>query len=92
MANAEQLHAGLTSLGYTLGAPPSPVVAVVLDGKIEALQFWSNLLQHGVYVNLMLPPATPNGVSLIRCSVSAAHTPEQIDAVCAAFAELRELA
>jgi 8-amino-7-oxononanoate synthase len=40
----------------------------------------------------MLPPATPDGVSLIRCSVSAAHTPEQIDAVGAAFADLRAAA
>lgn len=88
-ANAAQLHSGLAALGYTLGGPPSPVVAVVLEGKVEALQFWDNLLKLGVYVNLMLPPATPNGVSLIRCSVSAAHTSEQIDAVCAAFAKLR---
>ncbi len=49
-------------------------------------------MQHGVYVNLMLPPATPNGVSLIRCSVSAAHTEEQISAVSAAFADLRSAA
>ncbi len=90
--NAERLHAGLTALGYTLGAPPSPVIAVILEGKIEALKFWDGLLKRGVYVNLMLPPATPNGVSLIRCSVSAAHTPEQIDAVCAAFADLRAAA
>ena len=88
-ANFERLHAALTAMGYTLGASPSPVIAVVLGDRVEALQFWNGLLQRGVYVNLMLPPATPNGVSLIRCSVSAAHTPEQIDAVCAAFAELR---
>jgi len=88
--NALQLHTGLNRLGYTLGAPPSPVVAVVLEGKLEALQFWQKLLHLGVYVNLMLPPATPNGVSLIRCSVSAAHTPTQIDAVIAAFAKLRQ--
>jgi len=87
--NADHLHAGLTALGYTLGAPPSPVIAVIMEGKIEALKFWDGLLKRGVYVNLMLPPATPNGVSLIRCSVSAAHTPEQIDAICAAFADLR---
>ncbi len=86
--NYERLHARLTAMGYTLGAPPSPVIAVVLGDRIEALQFWRQLLQRGVYVNLMLPPATPNGVSLIRCSVSAAHTPEQIDTVCAAFADL----
>ena len=88
-ANYERLHAGLAGMGYTLGASPSPVIAVVLGDRVEALRFWNRLLQHGVYVNLMLPPATPNGVSLIRCSVSAAHTSEQIDAVCAAFADLR---
>ncbi|MBX9870292.1 MAG: aminotransferase class I/II-fold pyridoxal phosphate-dependent enzyme [Burkholderiaceae bacterium] len=87
--NAEQLHAGLTALGYTLGAAPSPVIAVVLEGKIEALKFWQKLLELGVYVNLMLPPATPNGVSLIRCSVSAVHTPEQIQMICAIFEKLR---
>jgi 8-amino-7-oxononanoate synthase len=90
--NYLRLHAGLTRLGYTLGAPPSPVIAVVLRDRVEALRFWSQLLARGVYVNLMLPPATPDGVSLIRCSVSAAHTSEQIDAVCAAFADLRAAA
>jgi len=79
-------------MGYTLGAPPGPVVAVVQGDRSEALQFWNRLLQRGVYVNLMLPPATPDGVSLIRCSVSAAHSPAQIDAVCAAFADLRAAA
>ena len=88
-ANYERLHAGLAGLGYTLGAPPSPVIAVVLADRLEALRFWKRLLEHGVYVNLMLPPATPDGVSLIRCSVSAAHSTEQIDAICAAFADLR---
>jgi 8-amino-7-oxononanoate synthase len=88
--NAKRLHAGLAALGYTLGADPSPVIAVVLNGKEEAIQFWDKLLKLGVYVNLMFPPATPNGVFLIRCSVSAAHTTEQIDTICAAFETLRE--
>ena len=91
-ANYKRLHAELSALGYTLGAPASPVIAVVLNDRMEALQFWKSLVQHGVYVNLMLPPATPNGVSLIRCSVSAAHTDEQIAAVSAAFAALRSAA
>jgi 8-amino-7-oxononanoate synthase len=87
-ANYRRLHSELAAMGYTLGAPASPVIAVVLNDRLEALQFWKSLVQHGVYVNLMLPPATPNGVSLIRCSVSAAHSEEQIAAVSAAFAEL----
>jgi 8-amino-7-oxononanoate synthase len=84
--NAERLHAGLSALGFQLGAPANAVVAVLVGEKVEALRFWDHLLKHGVYVNVMVPPATPGESSLLRCSVSAAHTPEQIDAICAAFA------
>jgi 8-amino-7-oxononanoate synthase len=84
-ANAKRLHAGLSALGFRLGAAPNAVVAVLVGDKLEALRFWDHLLKHGVYVNLMVPPATPGNESLLRCSVSAAHTPEQIDAICAAF-------
>jgi 8-amino-7-oxononanoate synthase len=80
------LHAGLGALGFRLGAPVNAVVAVLVGDKVEALRFWDHLLKQGVYVNLMVPPATPGNESLLRCSVSAAHTPEQIDAICAAFA------
>jgi 8-amino-7-oxononanoate synthase len=83
--NAEQLHAGLSALGFRLGAPANAVVAVLLGDKLDALRFWDHLLKNGVYVNLMVPPATPGNESLLRCSVSAAHTPAQIDAICAAF-------
>lgn len=87
--NAERLHAGLSALGFRLGAPANAVVAVLVGDKLEALRFWDHLLKNGVYVNLMVPPATPGEESLLRCSVSAAHTPEQIDAICAAFASWR---
>jgi 8-amino-7-oxononanoate synthase len=84
--NAQRLHAGLSALGFRLGAPANAVVAVLVGEKVEALRFWDHLLKRGVYVNLMVPPATPGTESLLRCSVSAAHTPQQIDAICAAFA------
>jgi 7-keto-8-aminopelargonate synthetase-like enzyme len=42
-------------------------------------------LENGVYVNLALPPATPQGVCLLRCSVCAAHTQAQLDHVLHAF-------
>ena len=47
-------------------------------------------IPNGAYVNLVMPPASPTVHSLLRCSVSAAHSPEQIDAIVAAFAGLLE--
>lgn len=85
--NARRLHEGLSALGLTLGcAEVSPVVAVRFDAADAALPAWRDMLAHGVYVNLIVPPASPDGSSLLRCSVSAAHTPAQIDAVIEAFA------
>ncbi|MCH7563939.1 MAG: aminotransferase class I/II-fold pyridoxal phosphate-dependent enzyme [Gemmatimonadetes bacterium] len=90
--NARQLYGKLEELGYRLGPDVSPVVAARLDTPEKALALWRGLIDEGVYVNLMLPPATPAGQSLVRCSVSAAHTPEQLDRICEAFATLSEQA
>ena len=52
--------------------------------------YWNKLLDSGVYVNLAIPPGTPNSTSLLRCSASAAHTPEQIDRIADAFAKVAQ--
>ena len=88
--NANRLYAEMKKLGYELGPEPSPVVAALFETREQALAMWRRLLlEHGIYVNLVFPPATPGNMSLIRCSVSAAHTPEQIDKLIDAFAKLR---
>ena len=58
---------------------------VRLPDEETAFWAWNRLLEHGVYVNLAVPPGTPNGVCLLRCSVSAAHTPDEIAEVCRRF-------
>lgn len=83
--NTHQLYKGLTELGFHLGPEPTPVVSVYMGSKEQALRNWKNLLDHGIYVNLVLPPAAPDGSSLLRCSVSAAHTEEQINRICSVF-------
>lgn len=86
--NARSLYESLTDMGFTLGPQVSPVVAVRLEDKKQAFGAWMQLLEQGVYVNLVLPPAAPDGSALLRCSMSAAHTPEQIDRIVEAFSTL----
>jgi len=83
--NARRLHAALAEQGHDLCADPSPVVAVRLPDRAMAVLFWNALLEAGVYANLAIPPGTPNSASLIRLSVSAAHTFDEIDAIADAF-------
>jgi 8-amino-7-oxononanoate synthase len=89
--NANMLYNKLQDLGFSMGPEPSPIVAVRLEDKAEAFALWNGLLEQGVYVNLVLPPATPDGNCLLRSSVSAGHTPEQMERICEAFTAVRQL-
>jgi len=91
-ANATLLYQGLKQLGFELGPDLSPIVAIRMPTREKTLFAWKALLDHGIYVNLVFPPAAPAGMSLLRCSVSAAHSSEQINTILQAFAELQPLA
>jgi len=86
--NAEQLYTKLSETGYQLGPEPGPIIAANVDSPQKALALWKGLLEHNIYVNLILPPAAPENKSLVRCSINAAHTPEQISYVAQVFAKL----
>ncbi len=88
--NANRLYAGLGQLGLPLGPTPSPVVAVEFDDRSAAIDSWKQLLHNGVYVNLVIPPASPSTNFLLRNSVSAAHSSDQIDKIIAGYADLVE--
>ncbi len=91
-ANAQHLYDGLTALGLATGPTCSPIVAVTMPDQASAAAMWNALLQNGVYLNLALPPATPDNRPLLRSSVSAAHTREQLDQVVAVMGKVaREL-
>ena len=87
-SNAQRLYDGLKELGFQVSPQVSPVVAVTIKERDQAIAWWDQLMHHGAYVNLVMPPASPTTDSLLRCSVSAAHTTEQIDRIIEAFATL----
>ena len=89
--NANMLYKKLQDLDFLVGPEPSPIVAARLQNKEEAFAVWASLLEHGVYVNLVMPPATPDGGFLLRCSVSAGHTPEQMEHICEAFTAVSQI-
>lgn len=77
--NVATLYDGLTEQGFKLGPEHGPVVGVLLPDRMTAIGFWRAMLDAGIYVNVAVPPATPNGVSLLRCSLCAVHTREQLE-------------
>jgi 8-amino-7-oxononanoate synthase len=90
--NSIRLYRALKLAGFEVGPEPNAIVALKMTDKETAVRFWNRLIDRRVYANLALPPATPGSLSLIRCSISAAHTEAQIDrALSAMVAVGREL-
>ncbi|MCR6632817.1 MAG: aminotransferase class I/II-fold pyridoxal phosphate-dependent enzyme [Magnetospirillum sp.] len=77
--NARHLHGALSRAGFVVGPEPTPIISIQLPSPELAIAFWNRLIEAGIYINLALPPATPRGLALLRSSVSAAHTREQLD-------------
>jgi glycine C-acetyltransferase/8-amino-7-oxononanoate synthase len=78
--NSRSLHQGLRNLGFQLGTPnaQSAIIAVIMPDLEKGAAMWAALLENGLYVNLARPPATPAGMTLLRCSLCAEHSSEQV--------------
>ena len=85
--NSRRLHAGLRAMGYRLGTEEaqSAIIAVILPEQDTAIRLWQALLEGGLYVNMARPPATPAGMFLLRCSLCAEHSDEQVGQILAIF-------
>ena len=85
--NSQRLHRGLTALGFTLGTeePQSAIVAVIMPDLERGAMMWEALLREGLYVNLARPPATPANMTLLRCSLCAEHSTEQVATILGMF-------
>ncbi|MEP5936943.1 MAG: aminotransferase class I/II-fold pyridoxal phosphate-dependent enzyme [Erythrobacter sp.] len=85
--NSRRLHLGLTELGFELGtaAPESAIIAVIMPDLERGAAMWEALLKEGLYVNLARPPATPANMTLLRCSLCAEHTAEEVETILTMF-------
>jgi glycine C-acetyltransferase/8-amino-7-oxononanoate synthase len=81
------LHKGLRDLGFQLGTPEaqSAIIAVIMPDLERGAAMWEALLHEGLYVNLARPPATPAGMTLLRCSLCAEHTVDQVQTIIGMF-------
>ena len=85
--NSRTLHKGLKDLGFQLGTdePQSAIIAVIMPDLTRGAQMWEALLKEGLYVNLARPPATPANMTLLRCSLCAEHSEEEVSTILGMF-------
>lgn len=91
-AVSRKLHAGLKAAGFRMATErcESAIIAVLLPDQVSTVSMWHQLIEHGIYCNMSRPPATPAGIYLLRCSLSAAHTLADVDEIIIRFIAARE--
>jgi len=99
--NARYLREGLHDLGYetveTGARSPdgeelhTPVVPVVIGDDWKAALIWKALYDAGCYVNVALYPAVEPGNALLRTSVMATHTREDLDRALGMFESVKHV-
>lgn len=70
---------GFKSAGFDTGKSETPIIPLFIRDDIKALQLTQILLTEGVFVNPVVSPAVPKEDSLIRYSLMATHTKEQVE-------------
>ena len=88
--NAVRLRDGLNSLGFETLGSETPIVPVLVGPDELTAVFWKALWDGGVFTTPALPPSVPQNRSLIRTSVNANHTTDQIDRLVEVFARVGE--
>ena len=76
---SQYMRDGLRARGVKIIESTTPVVPIYTYDDIDTLRINKELYEAGVYVNPVLPPATPPGECLLRCSLMASHTEPLLD-------------
>jgi 8-amino-7-oxononanoate synthase len=86
--NTNKMFKGFTELGFEVGPSQTPIIPIVVGDSENAFLMAMMLQEEGVFANVAVSPAVPNGRALIRTSYMATHTEEQLDHVLVAFEKI----
>ena len=67
------------NLGFDTGRSETPIIPLYIRDEYKALKMTRELLDDGVFVNPVISPGVPKEDSMIRFSLMATHTFEQLD-------------
>jgi len=70
---------GFKEAGFDTGTSETPIIPLFIRDDIKALQLTQMLLADGIFVNPVVSPAVPKEDCLIRYSLMATHTKEQVE-------------
>ena len=66
-------------LGFEIGKTSTPIIPLYIRDMVKTFTVTKMLFDEGVFVNPVIPPACAPEDTLIRFSLMATHTKEQVD-------------
>jgi 8-amino-7-oxononanoate synthase len=87
LARAATLRAELQRQGWNTGASASQIIPIIVGDPERAVALSHALRENGFFLPAIRPPTVPDGESLLRLSLTAAHTEEMIAALLGALAK-----
>jgi 8-amino-7-oxononanoate synthase len=83
--NTTRMLKGFRDMGFRVGQSRTPIIPLIVGDDEKAFIMAVMLQEEGVFANVAVTPAVPNGMALIRTSYMATHTNEHLDIVLRAF-------
>jgi len=83
--NTTKMFTGFKDLGFEVGPSQTPIIPIIVGENERAFSMAMMLQEEGVFANVAVTPAVPDGKALIRTSYMATHTDEHLDIVLNAF-------
>jgi 8-amino-7-oxononanoate synthase len=77
--NTAYITKAVKNLGFDMGSSESPILPIYIRDNTLTFQFTQLLYEEGVFVNPVVSPAVSSDSSLIRMSIMATHTKDQLD-------------
>jgi 8-amino-7-oxononanoate synthase len=77
--NNDIMRARLKDAGFDTGPSETPIIPAVVGEDMAAFRMCSRMAEEGVFVNPVVSPAVEKGNALIRLSLMATHTEDEIN-------------
>lgn len=78
-ANTKRAREGFEKAGFEIGPTESPIIPLYVRDNNKTFMLTRQLMENGVFVNPVVIPAVPPEDTLIRYSLMATHTFDQVD-------------
>jgi 8-amino-7-oxononanoate synthase len=88
--NTHYALAKFRDLGLEIGKTETPIIPIYIRDNEKTFLLTKMLLEEGIFVNAVVSPAVPPQSTLIRFSLMATHSTEQIDFAVDKIAEVCE--